>query len=77
MPATATNLNKHGAAVQLHRELLVGSIVLVTNKRGIKVSARVVSQMVARHGVPTYAIEFVEQDDKAADFWGITFPSVN
>ena len=77
MPATATNLNKHGAAVQLHRELLVGSIVLVTNKRGIEVSARVISQMVARHGVPTYAIEFVEHDDKATNFWGITFPSAN
>ncbi|HMK21519.1 MAG TPA: hypothetical protein VK466_04250, partial [Terriglobales bacterium] len=25
MPAKATNLNRHGAAVQLHRELLVGS----------------------------------------------------
>jgi hypothetical protein len=77
MPATATNLNKHGAAVQLHRELLVGSIVSVKNKRGIEVSARVISQMVARHGVPTYAIEFVEQDDKARDFWGISFPSAN
>jgi hypothetical protein len=77
MPATATNLNKHGAAVQLHRELQVGSIVSVKNKRGVQVSARVISQMVARQGVPTYAIEFVEQDDKAKDFWGISFPSAN
>jgi len=77
MPAMATNLNKHGAAVQLHRELQVGSIVSVKNKRGVQVSARVISQMVARHGVPTYAIEFVEQDDKAKDFWGISFPSAN
>jgi hypothetical protein len=77
MPATATNLNKHGAAVQLHRELQVGSIVSVKNKRGVHISARVVSQMVARQGVPTYAIEFVEQDDKARDFWGISFPSAN
>ncbi len=75
MPAKATNLNKHGAAIQLHRELLVGSIVSVKNKHGIQVSARVVSQLVARNGVPTYAIEFVEQDDKAKDFWGISFPS--
>ena len=72
-----TNLNKHGAAVQLHRELLVGSIVAVKNKCGIQVSARVVSQLVARDGVPTYAIEFVEEDDKAKDFWGITFPPAN
>jgi hypothetical protein len=77
MHAMATNLNKHGAAVQLHRELQVGSIVSVKNKRGVQISARVVSQMVARHGVPTYAIEFVEQDDKAKDFWGISFPSAN
>ncbi|SPF47304.1 hypothetical protein SBA1_730014 [Candidatus Sulfotelmatobacter kueseliae] len=75
MPAKATNLNKHGAAIQLHRELLVGSIVSVKNKHGIQVAARVVSQLVARNGVPTYAIEFVEQDDKAKDFWGISFPS--
>ena len=77
MPARATNLNKHGAAVQLHRELQVGSIVAVKNNRGIQVSARVVSQLVARDGVPTYAIEFVEHDDKATEFWGITFPSAN
>jgi len=64
MPARATNLNKHGAAVQLQRELLVGSIVAVKNKRGTQISARVVSQLVARDGVPTYAIEFVEQDER-------------
>jgi hypothetical protein len=77
MPARATNLNKHGAAVQLHRELLVGSIVAVKNKCGIQVSARVVSQLGARDGSPTYAIEFVDEDDKAKDFWGITFPPAN
>jgi hypothetical protein len=77
MPARATNLNRHGAAVQLHRDLLVGSIIAVKNKRGTQVSARVVSQLVARDGVPTYAIEFVEQDDKATEFWGITFPPAN
>ena len=77
MPARATNLNRHGAAVQLHRDLLVGSIIAVKNKRGTQVSARVVSQLVARDGVPTYAIEFVEQDDKTTEFWGITFPPAN
>jgi hypothetical protein len=77
MPAKATNLNKHGAAVQLHRELLVGSILAVKNKCGTQVSARVVSQLLARDGVPTYAIEFVEQDEKAKDFWGITFPAAH
>lgn len=77
MPAKAINLNKHGAAVQLHRELLVGSTVEVKNKCGTQISARIVSQMVARDGVPTYAIEFVEQDDKAKEFWGISFPPGN
>jgi len=76
MPAKATNLNKHGAAIQLNRELLVGSIVVVRNKSGTQVSARVVAQLAALQGVPTYAIEFAEQDDKVKAFWGITFPSV-
>jgi hypothetical protein len=75
MPARATNLNKHGAAVQLNRELRVGSAVVVRNQRGTLVSARVVAQLAAPQGIPTYAIEFVEQDDKAKNFWGITFPS--
>jgi len=75
MSARATNLNRHGAAVQLNRELPVGSTVVVRNQRGTVVSARVVAQLGALQGVPTYAIEFVEQDDKAKNFWGITFPS--
>jgi hypothetical protein len=77
MPAIATNLNRHGAAVRLNRELLVGSVVLVRNKRGSKVSARVVAQLAAREGVSSYAIEFVEMDDEGSNFWGITFPSNN
>jgi len=76
MPAKATNLNKHGAAVQLSRELQVGSTVVIRNKSGTQVSARVVAQL-AGQGVPTYAIEFAEHDDdKVKTFWGITFPSV-
>jgi hypothetical protein len=76
MPAKATNLNKHGAAIQLNRELLVGSTVVVRNKSGTQVSARVVAQLPSVQGVPTYAIEFAEQDDRVKTFWGITFPSV-
>jgi hypothetical protein len=75
MPAKATNLNQHGAAIQLDRELLVGSTVVVRNKSGTQVSARVVAQLAAPQGVPTSAIEFAEQDDKVKTFWGITFPS--
>lgn len=75
-PAKASNLNKHGAAVQLNHELMVGSTLVVRNARGKQLSARVVSKLAAIQGVPTYGIEFVEQDDTTKDFWGITFPSV-
>jgi hypothetical protein len=75
MPARATNLNRHGAAVQLNRELLVGSNVVVQNQRGTVISARVVAQLAALQGVPTFAIEFLDQNDKAKNFWGITFPT--
>ena len=75
MPAKATNLNKHGAAIHLNRELMVGSTVVVRNKNGTQVSARVVAQLAALQGVNTYAIEFAEQDDRVKTFWGITFPS--
>ena len=74
MPAKATKLNRHGAAVQLSRELLVGSVVSVNNKQGARLSARVVAQLAALEGVSTYAIEFVERDEGAETFWGITFP---
>ena len=73
-PARATNLNKHGAAVQLARDLAVGSIVRLRSKTNSEVSARVVSLLKASQGVSTYAIEFVEKD-AAANFWGISFPS--
>jgi hypothetical protein len=73
--AKATNLNRHGASVQLNRELAVGSVVLMQNKRGVQVSARIVSLLTAMQGVSTYGIEFVEQDEKSRDFWGISFPT--
>ena len=73
-PAKATKLNKYGAAVQLSRDLLVGSVLSVNNKQGTKLSARVVAQLATLEGVSTYAIEFVEQDERAETFWGITFP---
>jgi hypothetical protein len=76
MPAKATNLNRHGAAIQISRDLLVGSIIVVRNPRGTQVSARVVSQLAASQGVSGYAIEFVEQDDATDNFWGIAFPQI-
>ena len=75
MPAKAIHLNKHGAAVQISRDLVVGSVIQVKNKRGIQVSARIVSQLTATQVLSTYGIEFVEQQDKATNFWGISFPS--
>lgn len=77
MPVSATNLNRYGAAVQLSRELLIGSTIVVRNKRGTRVSARVVAQVSALQGIHTYGIEFVEPDDSAKNFWGITFPSTD
>ena len=73
--AKATNLNKHGAAIQITRELLIGTTVLVRNKRGGQISARVVSQINAEQGLLKYGIEFVEEHTRASTFWGITFPS--
>ena len=76
MPAQATNLNRYGAAVQLNRELAVGSKVMVRNKYGAQVSARVVAQISAiQAGARVYGIEFVEQDERSQEFWGISFPS--
>ena len=76
MPAIATNLNRHGAAIQLPRELSVGSTLMVRNARGTQVPARVVRQLAASNGISVYAIEFVEQDDAARNFWGIAFPPI-
>ena len=73
--AKATSLNKHGGAIQITRELLVGTTVLVRNKRGTQISARVVSQINAEQGLLRYGIEFIEEDARTAKFWGITFPS--
>lgn len=74
MPAKATHLNRHGAAVQLSRDLVVGSVILVRNKLGTQASARIVAQLSATQKISTYGIEFVEQDDRN-NFWGILFPS--
>ena len=74
MPARATNLNKYGAAIQLNRELLVGSTIVIQNSRRTQASARVVTQVSAVGGIFTYGVEF-QEEDAVNDFWGITFPS--
>jgi hypothetical protein len=73
--AKATNLNKHGAAVHLYRELPVGSTVVVRNQRGAEIPARVVAQISAIDGLRTYGIEFIKHDERSKQFWGISFPS--
>lgn len=74
LPAKATNLNKHGAAIQLNRELQIGSTVVIQNGRRIQAPARVVMQVSADGGVFSYGVEFQEQDS-VENFWGITFPA--
>src|SRR5438128_869147 len=68
--ANATNLNRHGAALQLSREIMVGTIVVVKNRRGAQLSARIVAQVSAMQGKHTYGIEFVEDSDSSRTFWG-------
>jgi len=75
MPAKATNLNRHGAAVQLSRDLPVGTVVTLKNQRGTQVSARIVSVIAAVQGTSTYGVEFVDQSDDSKQFWGISFPT--
>jgi hypothetical protein len=74
MPAKATDLNRHGAAIHVPRQLLVGATVIVRNTRGTQVSARVVAQLAGSQGNSVYGIEFVEPADLANGFWGINFP---
>ena len=74
MSAKATNLNRYGAAVQLNRELQIGSTVVIQNGRRTQASARVVTQVSATGGVFTYGVEF-QEDDSVNNFWGTTFPA--
>ena len=76
LPALATGLNRYGAAIQVDRELLVGSILSVRHGRGgTETRARVVAQVKAGQGIFTYGVEFLDGDG-TKDFWGIAFPSV-
>lgn len=73
--AKAVSLNMHGAAVQINRDLPIGSTITVRNQRGARISARVVNQVRAIGGLRTFGIEFLDPDDRAKQFWGICFPS--
>ena len=70
MPARATGLNRHGAAVQLNRELQVGSTVVIQNSRRSQASARIVAQVSAEIGELLNGAAI----DKAG--WPLVFKSV-
>jgi PilZ domain len=74
LSAVACGLNRHGAAVKVNKELLVGSTVVLRNSRRTQASARVVARVNAVEGAFTYGVEFLDHDS-VKDFWGITFPS--
>ena len=71
--ARATNLNRYGGAIQLPRDLSVGSIIVIRNGHGVQAPARIATQSAVR-GIYTYGVEFLEGDSVTA-FWGINFPA--
>lgn len=75
MPSKASNLNRHGATIQSTRQLAIGSTIVLHNKRGSQITARVVAQVSSLDGVRSYGIEFLEPDDPVQSFWGISFPT--
>jgi PilZ domain len=75
VPARATHLNRHGAAIHVTRELPVGTTLTLKNQQGTQVTARVVSHLKEVEGLRTYGVEFVEHDEKSTGFWGISFPT--
>jgi hypothetical protein len=72
LATTSTNLNRNGAMLHLNRDLLVGSVVVIQNRRGARTSARVVAQTITGDSY-AYGVEFLEPDNMQ-NFWGITFP---
>ena len=74
LPVRATGLNRHGAAILVGRELLVGSTLSVRHGLGgIKTPVRVVAQVGAGQGHFTYGIEFIDTDG-TRDFLGNCVP---
>ena len=69
--AMATNLNLHGAAVQLNRQLIVGSVITVTNRIGIEAPARIVAQVGVAEDGCIYGVEFVQA--RQPNFLGVSF----
>src|SRR5689334_23173289 len=69
--ATATNLNLHGAAIQLNRQLIIGSVITVTNRIGIEAPARIVAQVGVAEDAFIYGVEFVQ--GRQPNFLGVSF----
>jgi hypothetical protein len=72
--SNATNLNQHGAKLQLTRDLPLDSILVLKNSHGTRTSVRVVALRAVSENQFEYGVEFVEAE-KAKDFWGINFPA--
>jgi hypothetical protein len=72
LTAIATNLNRDGGMLRLNRDLSIGSTLLLKH-RGLRGSARVVTQTNAAQGQCAYGVEFIESEG-SKDFWGIHFP---
>jgi hypothetical protein len=53
---------------------LIDSVLLITNGRNARTSARVVAQTRVSEGLYAYGVEFLEAEN-VKDFWGINFPS--
>ena len=69
--ATATNLNLHGAAIQINRQLNIGSVITVSNHCGFETPARVVAEVGVVTGAFIYGVEFVEA--RQPNFLGVSF----
>ena len=69
--AMATNLNLHGAAIRLNRQLTIGSVITVTNRIGIGAPARIVAQVGVAEDAFIYGIEFVQ--GRQPNFLGVSF----
>ena len=69
--ATATNLNLHGASIHLNRQLMIGSVITITNRNGIEAPARIVAQVGVAEGAFIYGTEFVH--GRQPNFLGVSF----
>jgi hypothetical protein len=61
----------HGAAIHANHQLLVGSIITVTNSYGIEAPARIVAQVGVAQRAFIYGIEFVQ--GRQPNFLGVSF----